>query len=175
MWKRNLDGRISFRIRLLKFRSEQKCFYMDRPSAHVDSICIQGRRLIHTEEKARMDVFDPDIETIVNQIVERFSPQKILLFGSWAYGEPTFESDVDLLVVMETEESSLHTAARISETIGHPVPLDIIVRSPEEFASQLAERSQFECRIHRDGISLYEAADRGMDSESRRGSEHRSA
>lgn len=112
-----------------------------------------------------MDISRADIESVVDQIVETFAPQQILLFGSWAYGQPTSHSDVDLLVVMEIEEPPLHAAARISEAVEHTVPLDIIVRTPEEFASQLADHNLFESRIERDGISLYEAADRGMDSE----------
>lgn len=112
-----------------------------------------------------MEISRTGIEPIVDQIVEQFAPQQILLFGSWAYGEPTPHSDVDLLVVMETEESSLHAAARVSEAVEHTAPLDIIVRTPEEFASQLASHNLFESQIERDGISLYEEADGGMDSE----------
>ena len=116
-----------------------------------------------------------DIDTVVEQIVEQFSPQQILLFGSQAYGQPTEESDVDLLVIMETEESPLHAAARISAAIEHPIPLDIIVRTPETFAAQLSDRSFFESRVQRDGISLYEAPDRGVDSEGRRRLANRTA
>lgn len=112
-----------------------------------------------------MDISQADIEPIVDQIVDQFAPQQIILFGSRAYGEPTPHSDVDLLVVMETQESPLHAAARISEAVEHTVPLDIIVRTPEAFASQLASHNLFESRIQRDGISLYEAADGGVDSE----------
>jgi predicted nucleotidyltransferase len=45
-----------------------------------------------------------DIREIVQQIVERFRPQKVILFGSYAQGKPTKDSDVDLLVIMETNE-----------------------------------------------------------------------
>lgn len=106
-----------------------------------------------------MSISQTDIQPIVDQIVEKFSPRRIFLFGSQAYGQPTAASDVDILVIMETDESALHAAARISEAVEHTVPLDIIVRTPEEFASQLAGRSLFESRIQRNGISLYEAAD----------------
>jgi predicted nucleotidyltransferase len=56
------------------------------------------------------------IREIVQQIVERFRPQKVILFGSYAQGKPTPDSDVDLLVVMETNEQALHAVARISES-----------------------------------------------------------
>jgi predicted nucleotidyltransferase len=48
-----------------------------------------------------------DIQKIVQQIVEHFHPQQVILFGSYAHGAPTEDSDVDLLVVMETEEPPL--------------------------------------------------------------------
>ena len=63
-----------------------------------------------------------DIQKIIQQIVERFSPQKVILFGSYAYGKPTEDSDVDLLVVMQTNENPMHVAGRISAAIDHPFP-----------------------------------------------------
>jgi predicted nucleotidyltransferase len=81
-----------------------------------------------------------DIKSIVLQIVSRFHPQKIILFGSYAYGEPTPDSDVDLLVVMETAENPLRTAGRISAAIDHPFPIDILVETPKYLAEALAER-----------------------------------
>jgi predicted nucleotidyltransferase len=61
-----------------------------------------------------------DIRRVVQQIVERFDPQKVILFGSYASGRPTKDSDVDLLVVMDTDEEPIHAAARIAAAIDHP-------------------------------------------------------
>jgi predicted nucleotidyltransferase len=61
-----------------------------------------------------------DIRRVVQQIVERFNPQKVILFGSYASGRPTKDSDVDLLVVMDTDEEPIHAAARIAAAIDHP-------------------------------------------------------
>ena len=72
------------------------------------------------------------IRKVIEPIVAQFHPQKVILFGSHAYGESTKDSDVDLLVVMETGESPLHVAARIVASLEHPFPLDIIVRTPAE-------------------------------------------
>ena len=65
-----------------------------------------------------MGISQTDIQPIVDQIVEKFSPRRIFLFGSQAYGQPTAASDVDILIVMEIDESALHAAARISEARG---------------------------------------------------------
>ena len=58
-----------------------------------------------------------DIQKVVQQIVEHFNPQKVFLFGSYANGNPTEDSDVDLLVVMDTDDKLIHAAACIAAGI----------------------------------------------------------
>lgn len=98
-----------------------------------------------------------DIREIVQQIVERFCPQKVILFGSHAQGKPTEDSDVDLLVIMETDEKPVHAAARISTSIDHPFPLDVLVMSPEEFEETKAVVGGLAYPAHHWGKVLYEA------------------
>ena len=98
-----------------------------------------------------------DIREIVQQIVERFRPQKVILFGSYAQGKPTEDSDVDLLVVMETNERALHAAARISAAIYHPFPLDVLVMSSEESEETKAVVGGLAYPAHHWGKVLYEA------------------
>jgi len=98
-----------------------------------------------------------DIREIVQQIVERFRPEKVILFGSYAQGKPTQDSDVDLLVVMETNEQSLHAAARISAAIDHPFPLDILVFRPSDLQASLERKGVFATEIMAKGIVLHEA------------------
>ena len=107
--------------------------------------------------EAKTNVTLKDIQKIVQQIVEHFYPQKVILFGSYAYGQPTEDSDVDLLIVMETDEKPLHAAARIAALVDHPFPLDIIVRKPLDLEAYLAEESVFETQIVTRGLTLYEA------------------
>ena len=98
-----------------------------------------------------------DIEKIVQQIVERFHPQKVILFGSYAEGIPTEDSDVDLLVVMETDENPLHTAAQIAAAVDHPFPLDIIVSIPSKLEDALKRKGVFATEVMTKGVVLYEA------------------
>ncbi len=80
-----------------------------------------------------------DIQKMADIIVERFSPEKIILFGSHATGHPTEDSDVDLLVVKETDEDLLDVAADIAAAVWHvPAAKDIMVRRPAQVAE--AER-----------------------------------
>ena len=99
------------------------------------------------------------IHKIVQQIVDRFRPQRVILFGSHAYGNPSEDSDVDLLVVMQTDENPLHTAARISASVDHPFPLDIIVVRPPDLVVALQGKNIFETEVVKKGAILYEAED----------------
>jgi predicted nucleotidyltransferase len=98
-----------------------------------------------------------DIQKIVQQIVAHCHPQKVILFGSYAHGTPTADSDVDLLVVMETEEPPLHVAARIAAAIDHPCALDILVRRPADLEASVARQGVFATEILTTGVVLYEA------------------
>ena len=103
-----------------------------------------------------------DIRRVTRQIVHQFHPQKVVLFGSYAYGQPTEDSDVDLLVVMDIEEPPLHAAAKIAATIEHPFPLDIVVRAPAEFAAAVQRKGVFATEVATKGVTLYEAGDAGV-------------
>jgi predicted nucleotidyltransferase len=116
-------------------------------------------------EQLQTTVTLPGIQQIVQQIVDRFRPQQVILFGSYAYGQPTADSDVDLLVVVQTEENPLHTAARIAASIDHPFPLDILVIRPPDLLIALQEKNIFETEVMKKGIILYEAEDRGVDQQ----------
>ena len=76
-----------------------------------------------------------DIQATCDDIVREFAPLQVILFGSHAYGTPTAESDVDLLVVMPVSKSETRRqAAEIRQNIPHRFPMDLLVRSPEEIA-----------------------------------------
>lgn len=80
--------------------------------------------------------FPPVAKTLpkaVKRIVTKLKPEKIILFGSYAYGNPTPDSDVDLLIVMETNgrEKEMYRAAS-SLLYPREFPVDIIVKTPKE-------------------------------------------
>lgn len=104
-----------------------------------------------------------EIEKIVQQIVDRFHPEKVILFGSYGYGNPTVDSDADLLVVMETDEKPLQVAARISASIDHPFPLDILVFKPSELEASLERNGVFATEVVTKGVILYETRNSRLD------------
>lgn len=104
-----------------------------------------------------------DIRAVARQIGERFHPRKVLLFGSHAWGRPSPDSDVDLLVIMDTDENPLHAAGMISAAVDHPFPLDILVMTPARWEAYLKEGATFVTRVADGGRVLYEAGDGRVD------------
>jgi predicted nucleotidyltransferase len=104
------------------------------------------------------------IRQFAREVVERFGPEKIILFGSYAYGKPHADSDVDILVVMPAR-NELDQAVRIRLAIDNNFPLDLVVRTPKNLAWRLAEGDSFLREIVSKGKVLYEKADAGMGRE----------
>jgi len=68
------------------------------------------------------------------RIVKNFKPQKIILFGSYAHGTPTEESDLDLLVIKDSDSPSRLQNRKIRKILSDlRIPIDVIVKTPEEF------------------------------------------
>src|SRR5438067_9128770 len=98
------------------------------------------------------------IRRFARQVAERFQPDKIILFGSYAYGRPHADSDVDILVVMPAR-NQIDQAVRIDQVIDAPFPLDLIVRTPKNLAWRLKEGDWFLREIVAGGKVLYEKND----------------
>ena len=97
-----------------------------------------------------------DIQAFCNQVGSRFQPEKIILFGSYAYGQPTEDSDVDLLVIMPFEGSPPKQALAIKKTVGRPFRMDLLVKHPEEIHWRYAGGDPMIGDILDKGIVLYE-------------------
>lgn len=114
------------------------------------------------------------IRRYARAIAEEFQPDKIILFGSYAYGTPHEDSDVDLLVVMPAR-NQLDQAVRILWRLTAPFPLDLIVRTPKEMTWRLAEGESFLTTVVSKGKVLYEKDYEGVGPEGRRGLRARQA
>ncbi|MCC7202485.1 MAG: nucleotidyltransferase domain-containing protein [Nitrospirae bacterium] len=74
------------------------------------------------------------LKEAVRKIIDNFNPEKIILFGSYAYGKPTENSDIDLMVVMDTDMKPYERVLPIRKTLKYlGMPKDVIVRTPQEF------------------------------------------
>jgi predicted nucleotidyltransferase len=97
------------------------------------------------------------IKQIVHTIVENFQPDRVILFGSRARGEADPESDLDLLIEMETELPKRERARRIRRAFTvYPCPMDIIVYTPAEMKHWAAAPASFAATVLREGKILYE-------------------
>jgi predicted nucleotidyltransferase len=108
------------------------------------------------------------IRRFARQIAERFHPEKIILFGSYAYGQPHNESDVDLLVVMPTY-NEIAQAIRIRRECQRPFALDLIVKTPKRLERELRQENWFLRDVVSKGKVLYEASDVAVGPQSRAG------
>src|SRR5438132_8287782 len=98
---------------------------------------MTGKRYYHGA-----DVPSRLIRRFARQVAECFHPDKIVLFGSYAYGTPHADSDVDILVIMPAR-NELDQAVRIRLTVDYNFPLDLLVRTPKNLMWRLAEGDGF--------------------------------
>ena len=97
---------------------------------------------------------------IVSRIVTALRPEKIILFGSYAYGTPSGDSDVDLLVILDTKARPADRYLAVSRLLRpRPFPLDILVKTPAEVTQALDTGHDFIREIVTRGRVLYERSD----------------
>jgi predicted nucleotidyltransferase len=98
------------------------------------------------------------IRRILEKLINEYSPQKVILFGSHAWGEPGPDSDIDLLIIKETSERFIDRWAKVQHILtgvhrGYPV--ETLVLTPDELQKRLAMGDQFIGEIVEKGESLY--------------------
>jgi predicted nucleotidyltransferase len=101
---------------------------------------------------------DEVIFELVRRIAEEFHPERIILFGSYAYGTPAPESDVDLLVIMQTPHREIQQALEIRNFLNPLFGIDILVYTPERVKQRLGLGDSFLREVIDKGIILYESS-----------------
>lgn len=97
------------------------------------------------------------IKAMIRPIVKKLRPERVVLFGSYAYGTPNAESDVDLLVVLEAELPRHEAHAQVYRVLGpRSFPLDLRVYGRKEAEHALRTGQPLIREIFRKGLSLYE-------------------
>ena len=100
------------------------------------------------------------IQELCNRIIQGFHPERIILFGSYAYGTPRDGSDVDLLVVFPFEGSNLHKAVEIVRQVKPTFSVDLLAYTPEQLQQRIAWNDFFLREITEKGKVLYATPDR---------------
>lgn len=99
-----------------------------------------------------------EIQKFAQRLGEVFSPQRVILFGSYAYGQPTQDSDVDLMVIMPLYNCTpVEKSVEIRLKLRPSFPMDILVRTPERVRERLALGDIFMREVFSKGRVLYEA------------------
>lgn len=107
--------------------------------------------------RAQTTISRDEIQAFVDQVVRRFHPLSVILFGSHAYGNPTENSDVDLMVIMPHRGSGAQAATRIRLACPRAFPMDLLVRTPAEIRRRLRMGDPFLCEVMSKGIVLHES------------------
>ncbi|OGC21996.1 hypothetical protein A2291_07460 [candidate division WOR-1 bacterium RIFOXYB2_FULL_42_35] len=98
------------------------------------------------------------IRAIVLKAAEKVKPQKVILFGSYAYGKPNKDSDVDLLFIKKTNLGRIDRYCLISDNLEHHFAMDILVKTPAEVKKRLKMGDPFYKEIINRGKVLYESS-----------------
>jgi uncharacterized protein len=102
------------------------------------------------------DRFEKEIENITKQIIEKYKPEKIILFGSAAHGKLTPDSDADFLIIKkETPFYGVDRMRELSRMIERDIPVDLLVYRPEEIEKRLAMGDPFLKAIFKEGKVVY--------------------
>ena len=105
-----------------------------------------------------MKITKKDINTIINTIITGYQPEKIYLFGSYASGNASEQSDIDLLIIKSTTEKTNKRAMHIHQLFNPYIyNLDVIVYTPDEFESSKDMINTLAYFVNKDGKIVYES------------------
>ena len=113
-----------------------------------------------TNSKKLKKISTKHIQEIIEKITSAYNPEKIVLFGSYAYGKPSAWSDLDLLVIMDAPKGELETALAMRKMLPpYPFSIDILVRSAKTIEKRKAMGDGFLQEITQQGKVVYERVD----------------
>jgi len=125
--------------------------------ANISPESISSLRRLDTIPAGLKTSVGMSLPSAIERIVEELKPEIIILFGSYAYGDPNPHSDVDLLVMMETSASPKERSWAVSRLLlPRPFPVDILIKTPKEVEEALKSGDFFLREILRRGKVLYE-------------------
>ena len=98
-----------------------------------------------------------DIQQLCERIAREFKPEKIIRFGAYAYGQPTPDSDLDVMVIMRFEGDPLEQAVAMLKRLNVLIPIDLLVRTPAQIQQRLKMGDSFMRDLIEHGQVMYEA------------------
>ena len=110
----------------------------------------------------RKTLLEAELSRIVTVLIERYQPEKIILFGSLAGGYIHEWSDIDLFIVKETEKRPIERVLEVVRLVQPKVGIDLFIYTPFEIETLLKEKVSFVCEIVKTGKVLYEKGNPGV-------------
>jgi uncharacterized protein len=100
------------------------------------------------------------IKEAVRLLAETYNPVFIFIFGSYAWGDPGKDSDVDFLIVVKDSKEPFHKRARAGHRAlsGKGFPKDLVILTEKELAEKMLDKQSFYADIIKNGVKTYEAA-----------------
>ena len=98
------------------------------------------------------------INDIIQSLISQYAPEQAILFGSYAYGHPTADSDIDLLVIKETQAQPMERRVqvrRLASAVRRGIPFSPLVLTPSELAQRLVMADPFYREIVSRGKLVY--------------------
>lgn len=111
--------------------------------------------------EAAMISENKELQSILDRLIAEYHPQRVIMFGSHAWGTPHEDSDVDLFIVKDTAQRFLERCFEVRQLltpVRQELPLDIIVMTPQEIERRKTAGDPFITQILEEGTLLYEAA-----------------
>ncbi len=100
--------------------------------------------------------FDLKAEKVISRIVDKFQPNKVIVFGSYVWGGATEESDLDLFIVKKSEKPSSSLSREVREIVyGNEIATDVVY-TPEQLKQREELQDPFVCKILTEGKVVYE-------------------
>jgi predicted nucleotidyltransferase len=97
-----------------------------------------------------------EVQQLIEQIKKNYNPEKIILFGSYAYGKPTISSDVDIAIIKNTKKRFWDRIRQVNSFIQSSLAADILVYTPKEWEQRLKIGDYFIKEIVSRGKVVYE-------------------
>ena len=115
------------------------------------------RRVKRNNDGASASPVTPKLlRDITQKVIQAFRPKNVILFGSYAYGVPTTDSDLDLLIVMESRDRPAERIRKVSDLFDpRPLPMDFVVLTPGEVRHRLRGFDPFLEEVFEKGEMLY--------------------
>jgi predicted nucleotidyltransferase len=125
------------------------------------TLCPQIREAVLRDPRYPVHKIADQLLPYLEVLVEQFHPEQVILFGSYAYGEPNRDSDVDLLVVIKEMQApfmevalAIRKAWRAVRRSGESLPIDILLETPETHKVRVRDAAGFYDQINSLGLRL---------------------